>query len=192
MDRALFQRSLDILDPLLRVRWGSACGCWVVDRKAYFPGDEIFYLKRREERLRGWIATPLAHHTDPQKKLNLQTWKDVKERLDSALEGRRIVFYPENLDQKAFDMLCAGDSQRYGGYSSFFDKLEEDELKAEQALKRKQTAQNENIASEIYDYCDFVDRRRQDDVKNGQKDLGMLIHGRPTGDKPLIQLTECV
>jgi hypothetical protein len=182
-----FRAAINILDPLLRARWGSVSHTFVVERRAYISPDEIFYLKRREARLRSWVHTPKLGTTDKQKVNTLATWKDVAERLTSANDRYRIIFFPEKLNQETYNLLCESDTQRYGGYSSFFDRIEEGERAEERLAEGRLEHARQDLAHEVFGMCDFVARKKQAVVATGHKDLGMLVHGRPTGDKPLIQ-----
>lgn len=181
-----FRRTLSILDPLLRARWGSHVGRFVIDRKAYIAPSEIYYLRRREARLRLWVESPRVDEPARTTEKNRRTWEDVAERLVSAEDGRRVVCYPDQLNQETYNLLCESDSQNYSGYASFFDKLEAQESRERADAERIQQNKRDALVSETYDMIDFVSRKKQDMLANGQRDFGMLVHGRPSEGRPLV------
>ena len=171
-----FIRALALLDPDLRVRWGGT-GRWVVEQKSFVPPSEIYYLKRREARLAGWVAAPKVDQSAETTEKNLVTWQDLAERLASAGDGYRVLFYPERLDQQAYEQIVLGQHARYGGYSAFFDKLEEKEAEEERKLAARHQSKRENVAGEFYDIVDFIGRKKIGDLAAGTKTLGEIVHG---------------
>lgn len=186
---AWFTRALGILDPLLEVRRSTAAPRWVIARRAAIPFTEIDLLRKRDKRLREWIADPTK--ADVLAK-NKKTWHSVHDELVSAEAGSRVICTPNVLNQEVYNDLCRADMQRYGGYARFCDAIEAEELKQDVAAER--TSQNRRNAfnAEVYDIMSFLMRKRAVAEDHGEKDLKYLLHGQRTqpGEAPLIQLTD--
>lgn len=191
---AWFVRALNLLDPLLRVRWGSAPAMWVIDRKAVIPDHELHYLRRKDDQ--AWKNCqpeniPVDSKQDEIHKRRMR-WQSVHEELVSAEDGRRVLFTTKVLNQTTYDWICQSDIKRYGGYARFADAVEaeEDRLQAdhERVMENKRLAMN----AEVYDIINFLRRKRAVAMDNNEQDLKYLLHGTRTkeGDKPLVQLTD--
>ena len=169
-----FVASLEILDPLLRVRWGDYAGAWIIERKANIPADEVNFLHKRFERLDGIMRNPFHPQHDKMRDM----YKGVAEEYLSAKSGYRVVMVTFELSDKTYNMLCASDMQRYGGYSRFADELEQAEQR--QAEERRRVEQNEwnAIHKETYDMLRHVWDRQSTKLANGEKDLFFLLHGK--------------
>lgn len=182
-----FTKALSILDSQLRVRRSKAAPRWVIERKGVVPGTELELLRRRSARLYAWLSDP-SKAKDLDK--NTKTWKSVKDELDSAEAGHRVVCTPNDLNVEVYNDLCRADMQRYGGYARFCDAIEAEENAQEINAARMETNRHLAFNSEVCDILSFMDRKRA--VAHKGKDLNYWLHGKKTqpGDAPLIQLTD--
>jgi hypothetical protein len=158
------------LDPLLRVRWGSIIGSWVIDRQAFIPLTEKDFLSKRYARA---IRITAAEPTEK----NISIRDGVGEELQSARDNRRVIFFCNRLDQEIYEQICAADIRRYGGYSRLADEIEEQERKAEAAKAKRHSETNIDMWKESYDQLSFLQRKRQTELLNGEQDLKKLLHG---------------
>lgn len=186
---AWFSKSLTVLDSQLRVRRSHATDRWVIDRKGFVPGTELEILRRRCDRLYSWLSDP---NKVADRGTNLKTWKSVKDEMDSAETGYRVICTPTDLNPGVFNDLCQADMQRYGGYARFCDAIEADEAKAE--LEQERTTSNKRVAmnAEVFDVLNFLGRKRAVAEDSHETDLRYMLHGKRTqpGDAPLITLTD--
>lgn len=183
-----FVNSLKGLDPLLSVYWGETIGKWIVARKGVIPIEEVGLLVKRQARLerlvRSYDGSPMGLKKMEEKR------KEVTESVRAAKNGKRIVLFSAVLSPQLYDQLVLADMTRYGGYSFFADQMEQAEAKAEMELERKQREQRMALNKEVYDMLNFVWRKREDALLNGERDLGKLVHGQKSGPSPLVQLTD--
>lgn len=187
-----FVKAIGLLDPLLRVRWGSAPCHWIIDRKAVVPAWEIHNLRRKDEKAwKDCQSVPVDSEPNELHKRRMR-WQSVHEELVSAEDQRRVIFTTPHLTQKTYDWICESDIKRYGGYARFADALEaqEDAIEADHAriMENKRLAMN----AEVYDMLGFIRRKRAVALDNNEQDLKYLLHGDRTkaGDKPLVALTD--
>lgn len=172
---ASFVQMLQIMDPLLSVRWGSTIGQWVVERKALVPDYEITYLRNRRERTGRWIREE-KYKDEPAKWKRLNsTHKELVEEAQAAEGGKRVIRFASALDRRLYDELCLADIQKFGGYSRLADAMDQQEEK--EMAERDRKAQEERIAKgkEVYDILSFLDRKRQSELAHGQRDLKKLL-----------------
>lgn len=173
MERESFTRALELLDPLLQLRWGNVIKQWVIERKGHIGESEVAFLRKRKARL----EMILADDTIPNRERNLATYKGVAEEYESAREGRRVILMAQQLTNKLYDHLCLSDMQRYGGYSRFADELEAHE--AEEKKKRERAAETLRMEThrEVFDALNHVWRRNETALLNGERDMNVLLHG---------------
>lgn len=169
-----FVRSLSALDGLLSVRWGQQLDQWVIERKAYIPQTEIGFLSRRFARTMEF-SRQMKREKKERESL-FHTALQVKEELDSSLQGRRVILFARKLNQDIFNNLCLSDITRYGGYSRLADDLEAAEKREE--TERQRVDDNENITrhKETYDILRFLRERRSTQLENGVNDLKKLLN----------------
>lgn len=182
-----FTKALAVLDSNLRVRRSISSERWVIERKGFVPPTEIEILRRRSARLYSWLADQSkAKDLDKNKKL----WKSVKDELDSAEAGYRVICTPNDLTPQVYNDLCQSDMQRYGGFARFCDEIEAAEAKAEIEADRVMTNRHIAFNNEVFDILSFMERKRA--VSHQGKDLNYWLHGKKTqpGDGPLITLTD--
>lgn len=174
--------------PLLRVRWASHLAKWCIEQKAYVAPSEVYYLKRRKARLESWIANPKPGESARVTEKNRKTLAAVSEELVSALEDRRVICFPDALNQQTYDMICAGEHARYGGYARFAEEMETAEERAEGEAER--LAENKRMAfhSENYEAVDFIGRKKTAALHPGA-DFNELLHGKKS-NTPAFQLEE--
>lgn len=184
-----FVRALEVLDPLLDVRWGSFVGSWVIERKAFVSPEEMHWLRRRVSRTKRLVDFPPADASPQVKVKNTQTYIGLAEELVSAEVGKRVIVIVQELNQAAYDLLVMSDIKRYGGYARFADAIEEKESRkqtdGERVLENKRHAMNLEIA----DMMHFVWRKKEDALLNGHRNMNYLLHGKES-NKPVIQLTD--
>ena len=169
-----FVRALSSLDGLLSVRWGPRLEQWVVERKAYIPQTEVGFLSRRFIRVMEFSRQ--AKRKQKEKEDLLYQARQVKEELDSALQGRRVILFARELNQDIFNNLCLSDITRYGGYSRLADDLEAAEKREEK--ERERVNFNEDITrhKETYDILRFLHDHCSVQLENGVNDLKKLLN----------------
>jgi hypothetical protein len=182
MLRSNFEKALQLVDPSLSVRWGSVINQWVVERTAVIPLTEMGYLTKREARLDKIVHDP--HH--PQCKIHFGTWQSCAEELQSAKTGKRVICITSVLSQQIFNAICQSDMQRYGGYSRFADELEAAEMKMYVDQERIAANEREAINKEVYDQLNFIWRKKEDLLLNGERNMNKLLHGKRS-NKPIIE-----
>jgi tRNA isopentenyl-2-thiomethyl-A-37 hydroxylase MiaE len=160
-----------MIDPLLRVRYGSVIGQWVIDRKAVMREDEVYYLARRAER-----AKKIALRPDATEATKEQA-KGIMEEYLSARDGRRIIFFATKLDDNTYNSICASDMRQYGGYSRLAEEIEKQESRQEADKLRVESNENVALWKETYDQLGFLQRKKQDKLLQGERDLKKLLHG---------------
>jgi hypothetical protein len=64
------------------------------------------------------------------------------------------------LDRRVFDMLAAGNVQRYGGYSRFLDEMERREAEKDAKLEKELAAHRDDLHRESFAMIDFLHRRK--------------------------------
>lgn len=170
-----FEQSLKLFDPLLRVRPAKfLTEKWIIERKGYIAPVELWYLKRRSDR-----ALRFSKNTHDVKKREtlLKLHREVGEEYESARDGHRVVLIAGSLDRRVFDLLAAGDMQRYGGYSRFADELEKNEKAKEQALERELAGMRDDLHSEAHDKLNFAWRKKDDKLAHwdGKQKLTDII-----------------
>ena len=177
-----FVQSLKLMDSNLDVRWGSVIGQWVVERRGIIPSTELGYLSKRESRL-----DRIVHNeSHPQAKAQFKTWQSCREELTSAQAGKRVICITSILSQQIFDMICAGDLHRYGGYSRYADELEAAELHMHEDQARMAANTREAINKETYDMLNFIWRKKETELLSGERSMQKLLHGKKS-NKPLIE-----
>jgi hypothetical protein len=169
-----FERSLQLMDRYLYVRWGGVMNQWVIERKAYLPLSEIEFLRRRQARFTRWCNEFSEGPKLDQCKHLLQ---EITEELESAKNGRRVIIYTRELDRRVFDMLVRADMQRFGGYSRFADEVERLAESSEAKQARAHENQIADLNREVYDQMDFIERRRSTDLAEGKSMREMLSSG---------------
>lgn len=179
-----FQETIQRMDPLLAVRWGDFASQWVVERKAPLLGGEVFYLTRRQERLRLIVE---RKDTKAKREHYRQQWIGVSEELESARRGCRVILITKELKPQVYDMLCAADMQRYGGYARIADQIEAREAKEEADKERMNENERTAIHSEVHSMLNFIWRKRDDDLCRGERDMQYLLHGTRKRSEPLIK-----
>jgi hypothetical protein len=162
------------MDGLLRVRWGSHVGKWVVDRVAVTPVNELKWLLRRRDRYAAWCK---RSPEDAEKyRCDLAS---VLEEIVSAQDSppRRVILVTTIIDMKVYDALCLGDIKRYGGYSRYADEAER-EMDAEHEQSRlSYRSRVESVTHEAYGrggIHDFLTSKKRAGV------LGQLQRGEKT------------
>jgi hypothetical protein len=183
-----FLTSLEILDSLLSVRWGEVIGQWVIQREARIPDTEMEFLKNRRERLRRFVN---GFGTDRESEQYRRTWNayvGVCEEYTSATASKRVILFTPELTPKVYDMLCASDIRRYGGYSRYADELEAKEIAAQNDKERIWENERKALHAEVYDQLNFIWRNKETELLDGQRNMQKLLHGRiKDSDEPLIK-----
>lgn len=184
-----FVRAINILDPLLSVRWGDVIGQWIIERKGVIPQSEIDFLTKREARTRNWVTNPPADASATSIKTNQNTWYGVSEELISAKQHRRIILFTQRLDNQIYEMLVAADMQRYGGYARFADEIEAKEDRERADAERVAENKRHAFNLEVADMMHFVWRKKETELLSGHRNMNYLLHGKES-NRPLIQLTD--
>lgn len=168
-----FQASLNLFDPLLAVRAGKALqNKWVIERKAYISQDELYYLQRRRDR----AFRSASRQLDAVKRAKTYDLAcQIAEEFDCAQRGKRVICFVDNLDRRVFDMLVAGDLQRYGGFSRWITELEEQEIRQEKELSRQFSNENEARSKEVYDKLNFIWDHRESKLLQGVRSMKELL-----------------
>ena len=170
-----FERSIQLFDSFLNIRPGVyQQDKWVIERKGYVPTTELEFLKRRTARTLRFAQNTLdARKRDSLLKLH----REIGEEYESARRGKRVVLVTGTLDSRVFDLLAAGDIQRYGGYSRFLDELEKEEKARDQQLERDLARMRDDQHSETFDKLNFAWKRKDTKLANwdGREKLSDLI-----------------
>jgi hypothetical protein len=184
-----FANSLRNYDSKLHLRWGEKLGQWCIERDAVITQEEIGYMRKRKNRTKTYANSPPPNATPRSIEQNLRLWLQLSEELAAARLNRRIILFVRELAPAVFDLLAAADISRYGGYARFADELERaeerSEAEAERILANKRNAYNK----EVWSMLDHVWRKKEDKLLNGERDLGVLLHGKHS-EEPLITLTD--
>lgn len=188
---AWFVSALHILDPLLSVRWGDVIGQWVIERKAVIPQSEIDFLKKRLERTRRMVTHP-GEMNEQSLMSARRTYVGVSEEYTSARNGKRVILYTPDLNQSVYDQLVASDMQRYGGYARYLDAVEVAEERREREQQRVTDNKVHAANLETYDMLNFMWRKKENMLLNGERDMRYILHGKRTTreSEPLIKLTD--
>jgi hypothetical protein len=183
-----FLRSLEILDPLLSIRWGEVIGQWVIQREARIPDTEMEFLKNRRERLRRFVMGFGTDTENVKYRRTLNAYVGVCEEHESAKVGKRVILFTPDLNPKVYDMLCAADMRNYGGYARYADELEAKEIAAEKDRDRIWENERKALHGEVYDQLNFIWKRKETQLLDGERNMQKLLHGRiKDSDEPLIK-----
>jgi len=187
-----FVRSLQLMDSLLSVRWGPKVGKWVIERKAFVPVSEIEFLRKRKARAKAFFNHPPANATSAQKQQQGALWEELSEELASARMGKRPIMFTKVLSPEIYNALAAADIRRYGGYARYADALEAGEERAEAEAERILSNKRNAYNKEVYDMLNFIWKKREDSLINGERDMRKLLHDKKTqpDDEPLLSLTD--
>ncbi len=173
---AAFESAARSFDRYLRVRWGDRIQQWVIERRAYIPDEEKWFLARREARTLRFSKE--TKRSDKERASLKITWQELYEENVSAKNDRRIILFARWLTDEIFDNLAASDIKRYGGYSRFADELERREAVEEKEDSRITLNENESAHKEAFDNMSFLLRRRSADMYQGERSLTKLLQGR--------------
>src|SRR6266404_6272275 len=135
-----FERILKQYDPLLSLRYGDQTKCWLVERRA----------KGFSEGERG-LLTHGAHVKDPDPK--------ALEEYRSMQNGKRVLFYVNQLDNKVFDQIRLRDLQKQG-FKPLDRKFAENEKKRKQRLV--EAHEKARLAADVVFH---LARKRSDDLR---------------------------
>ena len=170
-----FQRAIHLFDPLLSIRASTYLpDKWIIERDAWVPEYEVAFLRRRRDRL----AQFMKDEKDPKKLARTkEVFTEIAEEFESARAKRRIVLFTGSLDRRVFDLLAAGDTQRYGGYSRFIDEMEKREKEREEKLEKELTNLRDDLHSEAFDKLNFLWDKKLDKLQHYayQRPLSELI-----------------
>lgn len=168
-----FQTSLQTFDPLLSIRWGSYVEQWVIQRDSIVGDVEIKFLKNESGRLERKINSGVATE-----KMKVRYYGIVEELICAKL-GKRVILFTSSFGPKIFDTLALGDIQRYGGYSRYADKTDQESVIEEKKLDTDQKNKRESIHSEVWGrrgVYDFLTSKRQTDIHQfGVRDMRKLL-----------------
>jgi hypothetical protein len=164
-----FVRTLQAMDPLLSVRWGPHVYAWVVQRKAVLPETEVFYLRRRAERLTRRVNAGTAPEADK------ETLKGVLEELICAEDGKRVILFAPALTDKIYNQLCLADITKYGGYSRYADLMEQREAAKEADRERQQSEWNIARNKEAAGVLRFLEDRRSTALAHGGQTIAQML-----------------
>lgn len=118
-----------------------------------------------------------ADPTHPQRDQAAKLAKTIAEELISAKTGKRVVCMTVSLNSQVFNAICAADSRRYGGYSRMADEMEKQEfIEAERSEKIMADKRND-LNREVFDQLNFLWRKRDDALLNGERNMTKLLHG---------------
>lgn len=165
-----FVKSLELLDPLLSVRWGNIIQQWVIERKSFIGNSEIEFLRRRSER-----TSKLINSKQNPSKVEISTYRGVSEEFISAKDGKRVILFANVLSDEIYNTLCAGDLRRYGGYSRYADELEAKEAREAKDKQRQLDNFNEALHKSVYDELNFVLRKRETELLSGKRNWKELL-----------------
>lgn len=144
-----FARMLEVLDPLLSVRWGEHVQQWVVERKCVTPPHEMrWLLKEREldERDRR-IAARNGDKITLEQELDFQR---LNEEIVSLRAGKRVLVHAAELTPAIRDRLFLADITRAGGYSRFADEKERIKDAKRAKVREKIRAKLDDMNREVF------------------------------------------
>lgn len=183
-----FLTMLEILDPLLSVRWGEIIGQFVIERKAHIPLSEIQFLERRSARLKRFVLGFGTDTNNTKFRRTYDAYVGTSEEFLSAKAGRRVILFAPELTDSVYNQLCAADMQRYGGYSRYADEIEAKEMAAEADRERIWENERKAMNGEVYDMLNHIWSHKETQLLDGQKNMQKLLHGRiKDTDEPLIK-----
>ena len=165
-----FLTQLRVTDAKLNVRWGCGTSTWVLERSCRVPEAEAgLYLRRHQRGEKQLAAMQRENLYDPT--ITDFDWKVrvLYENFLSARAGRRIILFAEALDARVLAALYARDSQRFGGFEAYMDRVEDEERREAVESKRLAANQSETLHKETYDVLNFIERKRQDRILSGGK-----------------------
>ena len=116
-----FVSALGAMDTLLRLRWGSHVGAWVIDRQAVTPITELKWLIKRRDRLQRWSRQDAKEAQKHKKDIASLSEEIVSMQ---SVPPRRVVLIVSELNPQTLASLQLGDIHRYGGYSRYADEME--------------------------------------------------------------------
>lgn len=172
---ASYVSMLQLMDPLLSVRWGGTIEQWVVERKAMIPDYEITYLRNRRDRTARWIREGRNKDKKAEWARVQSTHKELVEEYGSAMAGKRVIRFSTALDNRLYNELCMADIKRYGGYSRLADEWDKQDEKEDAETARAQREEGIAKGKEVYDILNFLERKRTDQLLNGERDLKKLL-----------------
>ncbi len=174
-----FVNTLQIMDPLLSVRWGDYVRKWVVERTAVTPIHELKWMIARRERESVDIRAGLASKDDE------LDFAGLNEEIASLQAGRRVIVFAEQLTQQVFNDLCLSDIQRYGGYVRYTDSRIEKKDAKRAAARKARNARNHDANVEMFGsqnsrglYDFLTDKNRAgavDQLHRGEKTLRQVL-----------------
>lgn len=171
-----FESAARSFDRYLSVRWGNRINQWVIERKAYIPQEEKYFLARREARTLRFSKE--AKRSDKERAKLKEMWQELYEENVSAQNDRRVILFARWLTDEIFNSLAASDIKRYGGYSRYADELERREAAEEKEDRRIILNENEDTHREAFENMDFLLRRRATAIHHGERSLAKLLAGR--------------
>lgn len=164
-----FTRMLEIMDPLLSVRWGPHVGSWVIERKAVLQPDEVFYLRRRAERLTRKVALANAKQADK------DTLAGILEELTAAEANKRVILFTPSLNDRVYNQLCLSDIRRYGGYSRYCDEMERNEEAKEADRERQLMEWKIARSKEAARVIRFLEDKRATQLQHGGRTVAEML-----------------
>ncbi len=103
-----FESSLKLYDPRLSLRWGGVIGSWIVERSGPIPPEMKATLLRGMKKAVALLGNPAV----PAARKDM-LMKACEEAV-SAEQGKRVIIYCKELDNRVFNALWDGDIQRHG------------------------------------------------------------------------------
>ena len=171
-----FESAARSFDRYISVRWGEKIHQWVIERRAYIPTTEKWFLTRREARLMRFSQEP--KRSEKERASLLRSFQEVHEERVSAQKDRRVLLFARWLTTEIFDALVASDIKRYGGYSRYADELERREAAQETEDRRVVLSDNQSVHEEARQNVDFLLRKRSTSMFHGERSLTKLLAGR--------------
>jgi hypothetical protein len=157
-----FESTLRQFDAQLRLRWGGITKCWIVERECSIEKDLRMTLQRRGKRARGL----LANASIPKKRRDILE-KEAEEGI-SAVKGRRIIIWTNNLDNRVFDALWMNDLQRHG-----VDILDYALDRKQKAAEKKRHEEYSETAREVDEVVWWAREKKSAEVEGG-KAIGVI------------------
>lgn len=173
-----FTRALEVVDPLLSVRFGNDIGQWVIERKAYVPPEEVAFLRRQRGRMAATLSDTKTERTNAQRSERKKDFLACCEELTSAECGKRVIMVTALLNQNVFNLLHRADIQAYGGHARFADALEAEEERSEKDAQRIHENKMKAVHGEVWDILKFLNARRGVALDRREQDLKYMLHGK--------------
>lgn len=167
-----FEKSLQLFDPLLSLRWGPTIQQWVVQRKSFLGEGEMQFLSNERRRMKRKIDLGKATPSD------LDRYNGIAEEHDCSLEQKRVILFVKDFSPQVFDILALGDIKRYGGYSRYSDAQDEKARLVEVREEREKSNKLYDLNMEMFGkrgVYDFLQQRRQTELGNGERDVKKLL-----------------